>query len=156
MVSRWRDRLAFTAYMKSPAHKASHARIDPALKQDISLRRLEHLHGVAEQEPVALTATGDPHPDPLPRQRVPDENELHGQLIRRYRRIASVENTTVMATSQPMLMSAGRSVGPPLTRARTASTVGVTGVCRAKSFTRRKSPRSPEASTPTVTSAHQG
>ena len=45
MVSRWRDRPAFTAYMKSPAHKASHARIDPGLKQDISLRRLEHLHG---------------------------------------------------------------------------------------------------------------
>ena len=45
MVSRWRDRPAFTAYMKSPEHKASHARIDPGLKQDIALRRLEHLHG---------------------------------------------------------------------------------------------------------------
>ena len=45
MVSRWSDREAFTAYMKSPAHKVSHDRIDPGLKRDIALRRLEHLHG---------------------------------------------------------------------------------------------------------------
>ncbi len=37
-------------------------------------RRLEHLDGVAEQEPVALPAAGDPHPDPLARQGVPDED----------------------------------------------------------------------------------
>ena len=45
MVSRWRDRAAFTAYMKSPEHKASHARIGPALESQNALRRLEHLHG---------------------------------------------------------------------------------------------------------------
>ncbi len=44
MVSRWRDRAAFTAYMKSAAHRVSHDRIDAGLKQDISLRRLDHLH----------------------------------------------------------------------------------------------------------------
>jgi heme-degrading monooxygenase HmoA len=44
MVSRWRDRAAFTAYMRSPEHRVSHARIDPALKADIKLERLEHLH----------------------------------------------------------------------------------------------------------------
>ena len=44
MVSRWRDRDAFKAYMKSAEHKVSHERIDPDLKKDISLRRLEHLH----------------------------------------------------------------------------------------------------------------
>jgi heme oxygenase (mycobilin-producing) len=44
MVSRWRDRAAFTAYMKSAEHKVSHDRIDPGLKADISLVRLEHLH----------------------------------------------------------------------------------------------------------------
>jgi len=44
MVSRWRDRDAFKAYMKSEAHKLSHGRIDPDLKADITLRRLEHLH----------------------------------------------------------------------------------------------------------------
>lgn len=44
MVSRWRDRGAFTAYMKSAAHQISHDRIDPGLKQDISLKRLDHLH----------------------------------------------------------------------------------------------------------------
>jgi hypothetical protein len=36
--------------------------------------RLEDLHGVAEQEPVAVPATGDPHPDPLPRQGVTDKD----------------------------------------------------------------------------------
>ena len=44
MVSRWRDRDAFKAYMKSAEHRVSHERIDPELKKDISLRRLEHLH----------------------------------------------------------------------------------------------------------------
>jgi heme-degrading monooxygenase HmoA len=44
MVSRWRDRGAFTTYMKSAAHQVSHERIDPDLKQDISLKRLDHLH----------------------------------------------------------------------------------------------------------------
>jgi heme oxygenase (mycobilin-producing) len=44
MVSRWRDRAAFTAYMKSEAHATSHDRIDPGLQQLIRLERLEHLH----------------------------------------------------------------------------------------------------------------
>jgi heme-degrading monooxygenase HmoA len=44
MVSRWRDRDCFKAYMKSAAHRASHDRIAADLKQDIVLRRLEHLH----------------------------------------------------------------------------------------------------------------
>ena len=44
MVSRWRDRAAFKAYMKSDAHRRSHGRIDPALKAAIKLVRLEHLH----------------------------------------------------------------------------------------------------------------
>jgi heme-degrading monooxygenase HmoA len=44
MVSRWSDRGAFTAYMKSADHKASHSRIDPGLKADITLRKLEHLN----------------------------------------------------------------------------------------------------------------
>ena len=44
MVSRWRDRACFTAYMRSAEHRASHERIDPGLKSDITLRRLEHLH----------------------------------------------------------------------------------------------------------------
>lgn len=44
MVSRWRDREAFKAYMKSAEHKASHERIDEDLKQDIALQRLEHMH----------------------------------------------------------------------------------------------------------------
>jgi heme oxygenase (mycobilin-producing) len=44
MVSRWRDRAAFTAYMKSEAHATSHDRIDPRLQQLIRLERLEHLH----------------------------------------------------------------------------------------------------------------
>jgi heme-degrading monooxygenase HmoA len=44
MVSRWRDRGAFTTYMRSAAHQVSHARIDPDLKEDISLKRLDHLH----------------------------------------------------------------------------------------------------------------
>lgn len=44
MVSRWRDRAAFTAYMRSSAHRVSHARIDPSLQAVIRLERLEHLH----------------------------------------------------------------------------------------------------------------
>jgi heme-degrading monooxygenase HmoA len=44
MVSRWRDRAAFTAYMRSADHKVSHERIDPALAEAIRLERLEHLH----------------------------------------------------------------------------------------------------------------
>jgi heme-degrading monooxygenase HmoA len=44
MVSRWQDRAAFTAYMRSRAHRISHDRIDPALQEAIRLERLEHLH----------------------------------------------------------------------------------------------------------------
>ncbi len=44
MVSRWRDRDAFKAYMRSDAHQVSHDRIDPALQAAIKLERLEHLH----------------------------------------------------------------------------------------------------------------
>jgi heme-degrading monooxygenase HmoA len=44
MVSRWRDRDAFKAYMKSHDHRVSHDRIDPSLKDAIKLERLEHLH----------------------------------------------------------------------------------------------------------------
>jgi heme-degrading monooxygenase HmoA len=44
MVSRWRDRDAFKAYMRSPEHKVSHGRIDPELQAAIKLERLEHLH----------------------------------------------------------------------------------------------------------------
>jgi quinol monooxygenase YgiN len=44
MVSRWRDRGAFKAYMKSERHRISHARIDPDLDRVIRLERLEHLH----------------------------------------------------------------------------------------------------------------
>jgi heme-degrading monooxygenase HmoA len=44
MVSRWRDRDAFTAYMKSESHRVSHDRIDPELERAIKLERLEHMH----------------------------------------------------------------------------------------------------------------
>ena len=44
MVSRWRDRASFSAYMKSDAHRASHDRIDPELDAAIKLERLEHMH----------------------------------------------------------------------------------------------------------------
>jgi heme-degrading monooxygenase HmoA len=44
MVSRWRDRAAFTSYMRSEEHQISHGRIDPALQAAIRLERLEHLH----------------------------------------------------------------------------------------------------------------
>ena len=44
MVSRWRDRDAFKAYMRSDDHRVSHDRIDPELQAAIKLERLEHLH----------------------------------------------------------------------------------------------------------------
>ena len=44
MVSRWRDRDAFKAYMKSEQHRISHNRIDPDLDAAIRLERLEHMH----------------------------------------------------------------------------------------------------------------
>ena len=44
MVSRWRDRAAFTAYMRSAAHRISHDRIPPELQAAIKLEKLEHLH----------------------------------------------------------------------------------------------------------------
>jgi heme-degrading monooxygenase HmoA len=44
MVSRWRDRAAFKAYMKSEQHRISHDRIDPGLADAIKLERLEHMH----------------------------------------------------------------------------------------------------------------
>jgi heme oxygenase (mycobilin-producing) len=44
MVSRWRDRDAFSRYMKSADHRTSHARIAPALKAAIGLDRLDRLH----------------------------------------------------------------------------------------------------------------
>ena len=44
MVSRWRDRDSFKAYMKSAEHQTSHDRIDPDLQALIKLEALEHLH----------------------------------------------------------------------------------------------------------------
>jgi heme oxygenase (mycobilin-producing) len=44
MVSRWRDRAAFQAYMRSEEHAISHGRIDAELQRAIRLERLEHLH----------------------------------------------------------------------------------------------------------------
>jgi heme oxygenase (mycobilin-producing) len=44
MVSRWRDRDSFKAYMRSDAHRISHERIDPTLDDAINLERLEHMH----------------------------------------------------------------------------------------------------------------
>jgi heme-degrading monooxygenase HmoA len=44
MVSRWSNRDAFRAYMRSADHRASHERLDPSLKAAIGLERLEHLH----------------------------------------------------------------------------------------------------------------
>ena len=44
MVSRWRDRAAFTAYMRSADHRTSHDRIPPELQDAIKLERLDHLH----------------------------------------------------------------------------------------------------------------
>jgi heme-degrading monooxygenase HmoA len=44
MVSRWRDRGCFSEYMRSDAHRASHARVPDGLQRAIKLERLEHLH----------------------------------------------------------------------------------------------------------------
>jgi heme-degrading monooxygenase HmoA len=44
MISRWRDRDCFKAYMRSNDHRQSHERIDPDLKQAIKLESLEHMH----------------------------------------------------------------------------------------------------------------
>lgn len=44
MVSRWRDRETFKAYVQSADHRISHARMSPTLKAAISLERLEHMH----------------------------------------------------------------------------------------------------------------
>ena len=44
MVSHWRDRDCFRAYMRSREHRISHGRIDAGLKDAIALERLEHLH----------------------------------------------------------------------------------------------------------------
>ena len=44
MVSRWRDRDCFKAYMKSREHQVSHDRIAPDLDEAIKLEQLEHLH----------------------------------------------------------------------------------------------------------------
>jgi heme-degrading monooxygenase HmoA len=43
MVSRWRTRGCFQAYMRSGDHRISHARIDPGLEDAIRLERLEHM-----------------------------------------------------------------------------------------------------------------
>jgi heme-degrading monooxygenase HmoA len=48
MVSRWRDRDCFTAYLKSEDHRVSHERMDPGLKKAIKLERLEHLQQTYE------------------------------------------------------------------------------------------------------------
>lgn len=45
MVSHWRDRAAFSAYMKSAEHQVSHDRIGADLEDAIVLERLEHLTG---------------------------------------------------------------------------------------------------------------
>jgi heme-degrading monooxygenase HmoA len=44
MVSRWRDRACFTAYMKSPDHQVSHRRIAKPLQAAIQLESLRHMH----------------------------------------------------------------------------------------------------------------
>jgi heme-degrading monooxygenase HmoA len=44
MVSRWRDRDAFKAYMKSEDHRRSHDRVAPDLQEAIKLEALEHMH----------------------------------------------------------------------------------------------------------------
>ena len=44
MVSRWRDRACFTAYMRSADHRRSHERIPGELDEAIRLERLDHLH----------------------------------------------------------------------------------------------------------------
>jgi heme-degrading monooxygenase HmoA len=49
MVSRWRDRECFTAYMRSDAHRVSHERIPEELQAAIRLERLEHLYEVVAE-----------------------------------------------------------------------------------------------------------
>lgn len=49
MVSRWRDRACFTAYMRSDAHRVSHERIAQDLQTAIRLERLEHLYEVVAE-----------------------------------------------------------------------------------------------------------
>ena len=44
MVSRWRDRGCFKAYMRSADHRRSHERVPDELDEAIRLERLEHLH----------------------------------------------------------------------------------------------------------------
>jgi heme-degrading monooxygenase HmoA len=44
MVSRWRERDCFKAYMKSTDHRVSHERIPEALGAAIKLESLEHMH----------------------------------------------------------------------------------------------------------------
>jgi heme-degrading monooxygenase HmoA len=44
MVSRWRNRACFKAYMKSEDHRESHDRIPEELQQAIKLEALEHMH----------------------------------------------------------------------------------------------------------------
>ena len=48
MVSRWDSKEHFTAYMRSPAHRVSHDRVDPDLHRAIRLDRLEQLHDTYE------------------------------------------------------------------------------------------------------------
>ena len=45
MVSRWRTRADFSAYMKSDAHRISHDRIPAELEKAIKLERLDHVAG---------------------------------------------------------------------------------------------------------------
>lgn len=45
MVSRWRARADFVAYMKSDAHQVSHDRIPGDLQDAIRLERLDHVTG---------------------------------------------------------------------------------------------------------------
>ena len=43
MVSRWRTRDCFRAYMRSADHRTSHERIPTALKSEIRLEQLDHM-----------------------------------------------------------------------------------------------------------------
>lgn len=47
MVSHWRDRADFTAYMKSADHRTSHDRIPADLQAAIRLEGLDHMAGYA-------------------------------------------------------------------------------------------------------------
>jgi heme oxygenase (mycobilin-producing) len=44
MVSRWRDRACFKAYMKSQDHQSSHDRIAEPLQSAIKLESLQHMN----------------------------------------------------------------------------------------------------------------